>query len=121
MYAVDAVRTLVIAFEQCVSSNACLFTLVMRDTDGRYIELVVQMPEFNLHSLAQLLVERRKRLVHEDNLRIEHDRPGERDTLALAARQLMRLPLQLGESNAHDRPDGGRSITAHYTNHFQRF
>ena len=43
-----------------------------------------------LHLLAQLLVERAERLVHQHELGLEHQRAGDRDPLLLAARELAR-------------------------------
>ena len=47
--------------------------------------------ELDLHLLAELEVERAERLVEEQDPRPVDQRPGERDALALAARQLARL------------------------------
>ena len=41
--------------------------------------------DFELHVLAQLLVEGAERFVHEDKRRFEHQRAGESDALLLAA------------------------------------
>ena len=38
-------------------------------------------------------VERGDRLVADDHLGIEHERPGDADALALAARELVRTPI----------------------------
>ncbi len=43
---------------------------------------------------AELGVEVRERLVHEEHRRLAHDRPGQRDALALAAGELPRPPVE---------------------------
>ena len=67
--------------------------LVVRDVDRGRAELLVQPAQLDLHVLAQLLVERRQRLVHQHDARLEHDGARERHALALAARQLVDAPL----------------------------
>ena len=49
--------------------------------------------QLGVHPLAGHLVEGAERLVHEQQLRIERQRPGDRDALLHAARQLPRMPL----------------------------
>src|SRR5262249_14593993 len=63
--------------------------LIMRHIDGGHAELLMEAAELDLHMLAQLLVERGERLVHEEDARLEDDGSGERDALTLAARQLL--------------------------------
>ena len=48
--------------------------------------------EFELHFLAQLLVQCAQRFVHEDDCRIVDQAAGDGDALLLAARQFARLP-----------------------------
>src|SRR5690606_12066990 len=58
--------------------------------------------ELELRVLAQLLVERPERLIEQEELRALHERARQRDALALAARELVRLaPLESIE--LHDR------------------
>ena len=64
--------------------------LVVRDVDHRDAEPLVQADELVLHALAQLLVERAERLVEQDQLRLEHERAGERHALLLSAGELRR-------------------------------
>ena len=64
--------------------------LVVRHVDEGHAELAVQVLQLDLHVLAQLLVERAERLVHQHELRVEHERAGQRDALLLAARELAR-------------------------------
>ena len=42
---------------------------------------------------AHLGVERRERLVEQEQTRLDRERPGERDALLHAARELMRIPV----------------------------
>ena len=53
----------------------------------------MQRADLDLHVLAQLFVEGRERLVHQDQLRLEDDRAGERDALLLAAGELVDAAL----------------------------
>ena len=48
---------------------------------------VLAVFDFELHLLAQLLVERAERLIHQHDVRIEDQRPCNRDALLLATRQ----------------------------------
>ena len=59
--------------------------LVVGDVDGRHAETLVQARELGAHPDAQLRVEVRERLVHQERGRLAHDRPSHRDPLALAA------------------------------------
>ena len=61
--------------------------LVVRHVDGRDPEPLVQPRELGAHRDAQLGVEVRQRLVHQERLRLAHDRAAHRHALALAARQ----------------------------------
>ena len=54
---------------------------------------VVQVLDLELHLLAQLLVERAERLVHQKQRRLEHDGAGQRDALLLSARKLARIAI----------------------------
>ena len=49
--------------------------------------------QLGVHPLAGHLVERAERLVHQQQLRIERQRAGDRDALLHAARQLPRMPF----------------------------
>ena len=55
--------------------------------------LLLQMHQLELGLLAQLLVERGERLVEQQHARALDQRARERDALALAAGELMRLAL----------------------------
>ena len=54
---------------------------------------LVQRAQLDLQCLAQLGIERAQRLVEQQHLRPQHQRPGQRDALLLAARQLVRFAL----------------------------
>jgi hypothetical protein len=68
--------------------------LVVGDVDRRGLEIVLELRDVRAHLDAQLRVEVRERLVHQEDLRLPHDRAPHRDTLPLAARQLLRLPVE---------------------------
>jgi hypothetical protein len=60
----------------------------------------LQRLQEELHLLAELQVERPERFVEEQHGRLVHERARERDPLALAARELLRLPsAQPGQPN----------------------
>ena len=78
--------------------------LVVRDVDRGDPEAFVQLRERCAHADAQLRVEVRERLVHEERLRLANDRAAHRDALALAAGERrrpaleqLREPEQLGD------------------------
>jgi hypothetical protein len=74
--------------------------LVVRDIDDIDAQPVVQVLDFELHMLAKLLVERAERFVHQYELRLEHQRAGERDALLLATGHL-RGPAAFETRHAH--------------------
>ena len=61
--------------------------LVVRDVDGRRAELLAQAGQVGPHLHAQLGVEVRQRLVHQERLWLADDRAPDRDALTLAARE----------------------------------
>ena len=67
--------------------------LVVGDQHEGDADRLLQAAQLDLHLLAQLLVERRQRLVEQQHLRPHHQRAGQRDALALAAGQLVRAAL----------------------------
>ena len=67
--------------------------LVVGDDDEGEAELLLQVDQLELGLLAELLVERAERLVEQQHLRLLGERAGERDALALAAGELVRLAL----------------------------
>ena len=68
--------------------------LVVRDVDRRRPEPVLEPHDLRARLHAQRRVEVRERLVHQERRRLAHDRAPERDALALAARELLRLALE---------------------------
>ena len=68
--------------------------LVVGHVDGGHAEPRVQLGERGAHADAQLGVEVRERLVHQERLRLAHDRAAHRDALPLAARELRRLAVE---------------------------
>ena len=63
----------------------------VRHDHHRGLDLVPQLDDQPLHLVARRLVERRERLVHQDDLRLQHQRARDRDALLLAARELVRV------------------------------
>ena len=68
--------------------------LVVGDVDDRRPEPLVEAGDLGAGLDAQLGVEVRERLVHEEDRGLADDRPAERDALALAAGQLLRLAIE---------------------------
>ena len=82
--------------------------LVVGHVDGGDVQRVLDLGDLGAHLHAQLGVEVRQRLVHQERLRLAHDRPAHRHPLALAARQLTGSPIEvLGELE-----DPGRLLDA---------
>ena len=76
------------------------FTLVVGDEDEGDAHLALDALEFDLHRLTQLEIERGERLVEQQCAGHVDERTGERNTLLLAARQLVRSAIaELGEAN----------------------
>ena len=68
--------------------------LVVGDVDRRHAQSPLELVDLGAHLYAQLRVEVRERLVHQEGLRLSHDRAAHRDTLPLAARERARLALE---------------------------
>jgi len=66
----------------------------MRDVDDRRGEVPVQALQLNSHLRAQLGIEIGQWLVEQEHLGLLHERPSDRDTLALAAGELRRLAIE---------------------------
>src|SRR5437773_6004326 len=74
---------------------------VVRDEYHRLAVGGPQLEQLVLHQLPRLNVERRKRLVHEQNLRIQYEHLRERDALAHSTGELVGVALaESGEANA---------------------
>ena len=69
--------------------------LVVGHVDRRRLEPLLDPRHLGAHLHAQLGVEVRQRLVHQERLRRAHDRAAHRHALALAAGQVRRLALQV--------------------------
>ena len=65
------------------------FALVVGDVDEGDAEAFVQALDLELEVLAQLLVERAQRLVHQQHAGAEDDGAGDGDALLLAAGELL--------------------------------
>ena len=83
--------------------------------------LVLQLLQLDLHFLAQLVVERRQRLVEEQHLRLRRQRPRQRDALLLTAGNLARLPLGefLHPHQLQHVPGAGIDLGAGLSEHFE--
>ena len=66
----------------------------MGDVDGGRADLLLQLLDLAARLHAQLGVEVGERLVHQEHLRVAHERAAERDALLLAAGELARLAVQ---------------------------
>ena len=69
--------------------------LVVGDVHRRHRQPRLQLDELGARLHAQLGVEVRERLVHQVDLRVADDRPAHRDALALAAREVLRLAVEV--------------------------
>ena len=69
------------------------FALIVRDHDRRDPELLLEEPELDLQLFPQVGVERRQRLVQQEEPRLQRERPGGRHPLALSARELRDPPV----------------------------
>ena len=67
--------------------------LVVGDDDGGDAEPLLQLAQFHLHGLTQFGVERRERLVEQEQLWRQRERTGDRHALALAAGELCHRPV----------------------------
>src|SRR5205823_9355508 len=68
--------------------------LVVRDVDRRRAQARVEARERGAHAHAELRVQVRQRLVHEERLRLAHDRASHGDALALPARKRPGLAVE---------------------------
>ncbi len=77
---------------QAIGHRERLF-LVVGDVQERDSDLLLECAQFDLEGAAQLGIERTQRLVEQQDGRTKDERPGERDALLLAARELVRAPF----------------------------
>ena len=75
---------------------------VVRDEHVRQLELVLQVVEQVDDLRLDRDVERRDRLVGDDQLRVQRERAGDADPLALAARELVRVAVDVVGRQADD-------------------
>ena len=68
--------------------------LIVRHHDERDADLILQVHQLELCLLAQLLVERRQRLIQQQHLGTTDQRAGQGHALPLAAGELVRLALR---------------------------
>ena len=68
--------------------------LVVGDVDGGDLELALQVLDLHPHRGAELGVEVRQRLVHQEDLRLAHHGAGQRRPLPLAARERAGLAVE---------------------------
>ena len=79
------------------------FALVMGHENEGGSEFLMQPLHLVLHLTAQMFVQRRKRLIEQENGRLEDQRAGQRDALLLPARQFRRqLVFVSAEADALD-------------------
>ena len=77
------------------------FLLVVGDVDERDADVALEVGQIDLEVLAQAGVEGAERLVEQEHLRAQDERPGEGDPLLLAAREL-RWAALLEAAEAHE-------------------
>ena len=77
--------------------------LVVGDEDRRHVDLVVQAAQPDAQVLAHARVERAERLVEQQHLGLDRERPGERHALALAAGELRRVAVARSRRGARAR------------------
>ena len=68
--------------------------LVVGDVDRGDAEVVLDAGDLGAHLHAELGVEVRQRLVHQERLRVAHDGPAHGDPLALAAGERLGLAVE---------------------------
>src|SRR5207245_1503548 len=94
----DQVAALTLAYRGVVMNAGLIeghrFRLVVRDVDGGGAHFLVHLLDLGAHEHAQLRVEVGERLVEQEHLGIAHDGAPHGDALALAARELLRLPVE---------------------------
>ncbi len=92
----------------------------MRDEYHRLAVGGPQLEQLVLHQLPRLNVERRKRLVHEQELRIEDQHLRERHALAHSAGELMGVALAKS-AEAHALQPGVASLESLFARHAAKF
>ena len=81
---------------------------VVRDDDRRQAELAQRRAQLAAHRVARVRVERRERLVEQQDARPPRERARERDALPLAARELARARVgEVGDPSRSSSSPGG--------------
>src|SRR6267378_2202204 len=89
------------------------FFQIVGDEEHRVARLRPELEQLVLHEVARLHVERAERLVHQQHARPVDQRGGERDALAHAARELVRVvALEAGQPDAPQPLEGPRARLA---------
>ncbi|CAG9264343.1 hypothetical protein PCAR4_60081 [Paraburkholderia caribensis] len=97
------------------------FDLIVRDEDRRDAEALLDRAQFDMHFFAQLRVEIRHRLVEQQQFGAHRQRPRNRDALALAARQFLRIArVESLQTHQIERfGDAHRALVALHVAHLQ--
>src|SRR5439155_12868514 len=85
---------LAIAHNRDTIAHGHRLDLVVRYVDRRHAEVVLKTADLGAHLHAQLCVEIRERLVHQERLRFADDRSTHRNPLALPTGKCSRLALE---------------------------
>ena len=98
--------------DDAVGERHCL-ALVMRDVDRRRAELLLDVPELPAHLLAELLIDRRERLVEQKHVGVAHHGTRERRFLPGAGRQYAGIAVEdvIEREDARHPLDFRRSIS----------
>src|SRR6476620_11200412 len=78
----------------------------MRDEHDGFAVGRPQFEQYVFHQLPGLNVERRKGLIHQENLRLQNQHLGESDAFFHAAGKLMRVPMSMGSQSNAGKPGG---------------
>ena len=65
----------------------------MRHEDRRDAQRLDELPELHLHAAAELGIQSVEGLIQQQDPRLQHDHPRDRDALLLSARKLARIAL----------------------------
>ena len=86
------------------------FRLVVRDEHGGGTGLVEQVHDVGADLRPKVGIETRERLVEQHQPRVRRQRPGERDPLPLAARQLVRVAVAVARQTDRRQPVVGAAL-----------
>ena len=82
-----------VAHHRNAARHSKRLVLVMRHVDDRQVQSLLDLSQLDLHMLAQFLVERTQRLVHQEYGRIKDERTRQRHTLLLSAGKFGRISV----------------------------